>query len=154
MQTLIKSDEIYINDMVDIRIVKRERVLPIKEQPEVLRPPHSQNRRDLTEEECKVEIFKAELIIYKVCEFYGLNRVEVINNINNHKAHIIKAKHQSISLIYTNTELCERIIGDLFGVDHSTINYAKKRVKSDMLYLSRKLEFDNLKEKIKELHLK
>jgi chromosomal replication initiation ATPase DnaA len=149
MQTLIKSDEININDLVNINIITKKVVL--KFTPKIIKKPYTQKRRDLTEEERRIETFKAHLIISKVCEFYKLKWAEIINN--NHEAPFIKAKHQSISLIYTNTELGERLIGNLFGLNHSSVNYIKKRVDSDMAYPLRKREFDDLKEKIKELHL-
>jgi chromosomal replication initiation ATPase DnaA len=145
MQTLIKSDEINVNDMVDIRIIKRK-YPESQPNPKKIKIPYSQKPRNLTEEQIRIEKFKAHIIISKVCEFYKLRWVEVINN--SHEAHFIKAKHQSMSLIYSNTELGERLIGELFGLDHTTVNYAKKRVDSDMIYPSRKKEFDDLKEYI------
>jgi hypothetical protein len=147
MQTLIRSDEIYINDMVDIRIVSRKPISQTKVMPVVKELINRSKKAILSNKEALVEKQKAEYIKYLVCEFYD-NKTSVRQLSYRYKDHavgIVKAKHHAIVLIYDLTKLSEPLIGQVFNRDHSTINYTKKKISNDMIYPANKLEFENIK---------
>ena len=147
MQTLIKSDKLNINDMVDIRIISRKPIPQTKVIPFVKELRSVSKKPSLSKKEILIEKQKAEYIKYLVCKFYD-NKTSVRQLSYKYKDHavgIVKAKHHAIVLIYNLTKLSEPLIGQVFNRDHSTINYAKKRISNDMIYPSNKLEFENLK---------
>ena len=146
MQTLIKSDEIDIYKLIDIRkeaTVKTIKMMPIKSNPIILN--QTPKKVKISEEAYRRERIKAEYIIDLVCEFYNIPKHKLTQSGKVHDVLIVKIKHQSMYFIYEFTELGEPAIGPIFNRDHSSVNCAKKSVIKDMSYPKYQEEFEKLR---------
>jgi hypothetical protein len=132
MQTLIKSDDIDLSELIEIRKVRPVNSVVMTISPIVITKFKDTIKKiPLKKEELIFERQKAKYIKYLVCDFYEGKTS-------------IKIKHQTIFFIYKFTKLGENYIGKLFNLDHSTINWAKKSVIKDQTYPAYKLEYDRL----------
>ena len=88
----------------------------------------------------------ARLIIEFVCGHYNIPMDKITNC--TRKQEVVKARQQSMYLIYNFTGLVERQIGDMFGKNHATIAHSKKTVVKDCSYPPYLAEYEDIESSV------
>ena len=92
--------------------------------------------------------FSADQVVAAVSQFYGVNPAEILDR----RSRATRVRHITMELCYRYCNLGQRQIGEIFGVDYSTVSVNRSRLKS-RLKSERKLkkQFKQIQEQIQNL---
>ena len=78
-------------------------------------------------------------VISRVCKIFDCKNEDLGSKVR--KRNILYARHTAIFLIYEPMKVSESLAGELFNRDHSTVNFARKKIqrllKSDKEFQSK-----------------